>query len=213
VYDNVETRVSWDVAEDGTDAAQKYEVTLQQVVSDDGTLVELSQTIVTEAVFLHNGSPFSRYTVQVRAGSPRNLYSDYVTMDLPYVTRPSATGVSETVYTGKNNRRESDTAVSISCDTPNFPVASATYDVFRSMDPNDMGSTPYATNAGSTFTESINKLVRKFGTPDPWYYQFRVNYVASGYRGFSASEPPAYSNIIGPITALEESVPMEHVQW
>jgi|GEM_PF-1877125 len=225
VYDNVEARVSWDIATDGTHAAQGYQVMLWQVTSsDETTLTKLLEEPKwePEAVYLHTGTTFSRYIVGVWARSPRVLLSDYVEMATPYVTRPEASGGSETSFYGSRNSVHSVTDVSISCTPPNFPVSSVTYDVYRSLDPNNMGTEPYATDVGPDFTDEIDKLVRRTGVPDPWYYQFRVSFVAEGYGGGSLSEAPVYSDVIGPTSTPDrpdpiddppESVDMGHVQW
>lgn len=222
VFSDVDVRLSWEKAVDGSHPALGYEVKLSQIVSADGTLVELmNNEPAPQPVFQHVGSAFSRYILSVRATSPR-YSSGYVEMARPYVTRPRATGYSRTYYTGSGNQTYSNTDVTVTCGEPNFPVSLVRYDVFRSMDPNNMGTTPYATNVGSSYTQVVEKRVRTSGVPDPYYYQFRVTYVAAGYGGGSTTEPAVFSDVIGPTSTPDRPVPlnapgqviaMEHVTW
>jgi len=223
VFNNVDVRLAWNKAMDGTHPALGYEIRLNQIVSADGTLVELANNEpAPQPVFQHVGSTFSRYVLSARATSPRN-HSDYVEMTSPYVTRPLAQGNSATAYVGSGNSTFSETSVTVTCFEPNFPVSYVRYDVFRSEDPNVWNySKPLAEDVDPTFTDFISKRVRTSGVPDPYYYQFRVSYVAQGYGGGSTSEPPVFSNVIGPTSTPDrpdplnsppEVVVMEHVQW
>jgi Tfp pilus assembly protein PilV len=211
VQDDVETRLSWGVAQDGTDAAVKYEVQTARF-NMAGNLVDVSESIVPDPAYIHQAAvPFSRFGAGVKAGSPRNLWSSPVLLGQPFTTRPRAEGYSTTWYEGRNNRRESFTDVSISASTPNFGTSAITYDVYRSMDPGNMGGAPYATDTGPSFYEQINKAVGKRGTPDPFYYQFKATFTAMGSGGGQPEE--TWSDVIGPITANEATEDMVHVTW
>lgn len=204
---DTETRLSWPVVQDGTDAALKYEVQVTQY-NLDGSQAVVGSYIVEDPAYLHYCTPFSQYTASVRAGSPRNLWSDWLDMGSSYISRFAVTGSSTTVYAGKNAARTATTNVSLAWITPNFPHYSVTYDVFRSMDPANMGTTPWKTDVGTSFSETITKLVGKFGAADPWHYQVRANvkFTAAG------TSVPVLSNVVGPIAA-DGTLPMASVRW
>ena len=210
VQDDTETRVSWGIAQDGTDPAVKYEIALAQVNLAGGT--GSAGTFITETpAHIHLGSSFSRYTATVRAGSPRNLWGAPVSIASPYTTRPKAGGSSSTRYAGKNNSREAWSTVDIFCSEPSFQTTSLRYDVYRSLDPYDMGSSPHATDVGHEFSEENYKKVGKWGQPDAFYYQFKVTYTAGGPGG--GQSETIWSDVVGPVTQDTAPLPMGHITW
>lgn len=204
---DTESRLSWSVAQDGTDPAMKYEAQVTQF-RPDGTQTVVGNYIVEDPAYVHYADPFSLYTASVRAGSPRNLWSEWVPMPSKYITRFAVTGSSTTTYSGKNAARTSTSIVNLTWGSPNFQYATVTYDIFRSLDPSDMGTSPYKTNVAVPYTETIVKAVGKFGTADPWYYQVRANVKLT-----STSTPiPVFSNVVGPV-ASDGTLPMVSVRW
>ncbi len=209
IYDNTETRISWTEAMDGTDPTAKYEVQVRKVLSD-GSLSAPATVIVNDPAHLYYGTSFSRYTTQVRAGSPRNLWSDFVAATRPFMTRALLTGTSTTVYTGKNAARTATTDMSVAVTPPDFGTTAVRYDLYRSTDPDSMGTTPYRTNIGSSFAETIVKVVGKFGSPDTWYYQYKITFNAMGPGG--ETEEVVWSNVAGPI-AVDGTTAMGVARW
>jgi len=206
VRSSTETRLSWPVAMDGTDATWKYGLEIHKR-SASATWELDNSYIITDPAYIQTTTPFSLYKASVRSGSPRNLWSELVEGAEEYVSRAEASGESTTTYTGKNNTRTSNTDVSISCTPPSFATTQIRYDVFRALDPTTMGGAPYATDTGPAFAETVTKKVGKFGVPDTWYYQFRVTFTPEG-----GTEMAVWSNVIGPI-AVDGAEPMEHVTW
>jgi hypothetical protein len=95
--------------------------------------------------------------------------------------------------------------------SPDFGVSDVRYDVYRSLDPGNMGGAPYASDTGPSFYEQMNKAVGKRGTPDPYYYQFKVTFTALGPGGGQPEE--IWSDVIGPTTANEATEDMVHATW
>ncbi|MDH4139505.1 MAG: hypothetical protein OEV43_02935 [Coriobacteriia bacterium] len=209
IYDNTETRLSWAEAMDGTDPTAKYEVQVRQVLHD-GSVTAPSSIIVSDPAYLYYGTSCSRYVATVRAGSPRNLWSDFVDMTHPFMTRALLTGTSTTVYAGRNQTRTSTTELYISVTPPNFGTTGVRYDLYRSTDPASMGDTPYKSDIGPTYNEVIVKTVGKFGVPDPWHYQYKITFVALGPGG--GEEEVIWSNVAGPI-AVSGTAPMGVALW
>jgi Tfp pilus assembly protein PilV len=209
VQNSSETRVSWGIAQDGTDAAVKYEIALKQV-DYDGSLLGAGSFITVDPAYIHLGSPFSRYTATVRAGSPRNLWGPSVSIASPYTTRPDAEGYSSTRYSGKNNKRQAWTDVVIHCSPPTFKTTSVQYDVYRGLDPTALSL--HASNVGGpNFFEEIYKKVGRTGQPESYYYQFKVTYTAGGPGG--GTSETVWSDVIGPTTGDTAPLPMGHVSW
>ena len=209
VQDSTETRVSWSQAYDGTDPALKYELQILEIMMD-GSPDLYGSFITDDPAYIQTTSLFARYIPVVRAGTPRNLWSDWVDGEA-YTSRPEIMGDSNTWFEGRNSRRESFTDVNIHCSTPSFGTSDVTYDLYRSMDPDNISSgAAYETDIGSSFYEQINKKVGKFGEPDPYYYQYKVTFTSTGPMG--GTEEEIWSNVIGPIS-MDGSATMEHYTW
>jgi len=181
---------------------------LQNSVDADGQAVDYR---MAPTAYIQTTTAFSRYTAAVRAYSPRLMTTEYAPIST-YVTNPRLAGYSTTTYAGKNAARTSSTAVNVSVTPPTFGTSAITYDLFRSMDPANLGGSPYKSNIGATYAETIVKTVGKFGVPDPYYYRYRITYTASGSTG--AGSQVIWSNVIGPTTAADSvSTPMPFVSW
>lgn len=200
VQTSLETRVSWPTAKDGPDAddfAWKYELVLQKV-GMDGSLDLEEQVILTDPAYIQATTPFSRYVPAVRAGSPRNLWSSWMDGEV-YTSLAEVVGYSDTTFAGRNKSRTSYTDVVLAVSPPTFGTTSIRYDLYRSTNPDTISSgTPYMTDVGPAFSETIVKTVGKFGVPDTWYYQFKVTYTPSGYMG--GSSEVMWSDVVGPIS-------------
>jgi len=210
VQDSIETRLSWGVAQDGTDAAAKYEVETARL-DYAGSLVDVSKAPVTDPAYIHHGTPFSRYVAGVRAGSLRNLWSDPVALVSPFSTRPEAHVYSTAVYVDRGKKLLTD--VSISVDEPTFKTLSVVYDIYRSDDPNNMGSSPHQSNLGSPyFIEQAEQRINAGKPALPYYYQFKVTFTADGPGGGAVEE--IWSDVIGPTTIVNTATePMGHMSW
>ncbi|MDZ4063161.1 MAG: hypothetical protein U1E22_00670, partial [Coriobacteriia bacterium] len=219
VNTDIETRVSWDVARDGTDDASGYRVKLEQV-SLSGALVLLSPPppdadIPTEnPVYIHNGSAFSRYRVSVRAVSPRGLTGEFQVIASPYVTRPRLSGTSSCVYTGSNASRKSTTTVSLTSSAPTFAASGVAYDVYRkNMNVANPVWVFVKTSATPSFTDSVEKIVGKKGEADPYRYRVQVRYSATVHAPLANQS--IWSNEIGPTTVIAgaSGITMGHIAW
>jgi len=219
VMSDIEARLGWAVVKDGTDDSWGYGVKIYKV-NISGTPV-LQNSIDAEGqpldyriaptAYIQTTTAFSRYTAAVRAYSPRLMTTEYAPIST-YVTKPKLTGTSITTYAGKNAARTSTTGVNVAVTPPTFGCATITYDLFRSLDPANLGASPYKASIGSTYTDSIVKTVGKFGVPDAYYYRYRITYTAAGSTG-SGSEV-IWSNVIGPTTAADNVyTPMPFVSW
>ncbi|MDO8986660.1 MAG: hypothetical protein Q7V14_00350, partial [Coriobacteriia bacterium] len=125
---------------------------------------------------------------------------------------PKLTGTSRTVYTGTNAARTASTAVNVAVTPPTFGCSSLTYDLYRSTSATNLGATAYKTNIGATYTETNVQVVGKFGTPDPYYYRYKITYTADGST--AAGSQVIWSNIIGPTTATNDVLTtMPFVSW
>jgi len=167
---------------------------------------------IAPTAYIQTTTAFSRYTAAVRAYSPRLMTTDYAPIST-YVTNPRLSGTSKTTYAGKNAARTSTTVVNVAVTPPTFGCSTITYDLFRSLDPANLGGTPYKANTGTTYyTDTIVKTVGKFGVPDPYYYRYRITYSAAGTTG--SGTQVIWSNVIGPTTAADNvSTPMPFVAW
>ena len=209
VQSGTETRVSWIQAADGTDPALGYELKIVEIMID-GSLDLYGIFPTPDPAYIQSTSPFSRYIPVVRAGTPRNLWSDWVD-GLAYTSRPEITGDSNTWFEGTNSRRESFTDVNVYCSIPNFGTTAVRYDIYRSLDPDTISSrAAYIRDIGPSFYEQINKKVGKFGSPDPYYYQYKVTFTPDGPMG--GTEEEIWSNVIGP-TSMDGPATMEHYTW
>jgi len=206
VQTSIETRLSWPVAMDGTDPTWKYGLDIQRMTTG-GSWDLLGTYVQTNPAYIQATTPFSLYRASVKAGSPRNLWSAYVDGAEWYASRAELSGSSTTSYSGKNALRTATTDVSVTCTPPTFQTSDIVYEVYRSVDPANMGTTPYAVSAGPTFEETISKRVGKFGTPDTWHYQFKASFTPAG-----GSPMVVWSDIVGPI-AVDGTQPLEHVSW
>lgn len=219
VMSDIEVRLGWAVVRDGTDDSWGYGVkiykvntagtpVLQNSVDGDGQAVDYR---MAPTAYIQTTTAFSRYTAAVRAYSPRLMTTEYAPIST-YVTNPRLAGSSTTTYVGNNASRTSSTVVNVSVTPPTFGTSSITYDLFRSMDPVNLGGAPYKANIGNTYSETITKTVGKFGVPDPYYYRYRISYSASGATG--AGPQVIWSNVIGPTTAAANVLtPMPFVSW
>lgn len=219
VMSDIEARLGWSVVKDGTDDSWGYGVKIYKVDSVGDPVLQNSvdaegQALdyrITPTAYIQSTTAFSRYTAAVRAYSPRLMTTDYASLGT-YVTYPRLSGTSITTYAGKNAARTSTTVVNLSVTPATFGCSSIRYDLYRSLDPANFGGTAYQTNVGTNFTESIVKAVGKFGTPDPYYYRYKITYTASGST--SAGSQTIWSNVVGPTTATENvSTPMAFVSW
>ncbi len=211
---DTEFEATWMPASDGTDSASKYQLAIdKQSYSGEwlSVFADGADPITTGYEYAYVvANPFSRYQVSVAAGSPRNMYSDYVSTDQPYVTRPEIwEGHAYTYYEGPLNRRIGHVDVGLYMSEPTFPVDAITYYVYRSDNPTDMGSTPHATSEYSGFYEYIEERVgRKDLTP--LYYQMSAVFTPSD----TGVEETVWSNIVGPTSAVDQAfVNLEHVSW
>lgn len=219
VTSDLESRLSWEILKDGTDDSWGYGVkiykvdvngssVLQNTVDPEGVPVDYR---VSAAAYLQPTTAFSRYTAAVRAYSPRLMTSNYANIPT-YVSYPMLTGTSHTTYTGRNAARTSSTVVNVAVTPPTFGCSSLTYDLYRSMSATNLGATAYKSNIGATYSETISKAVGKFGTPDPYYYRYKITYVAKGST--AAGSQVIWSNIIGPTTDTDNVLTaMPFVSW
>ncbi len=143
VNSDVQTRVSWDSAMDGTDYAPFYIVRWSQVDASGALGAANSVSGITTNVFMHATTPLSRYTASVAASNYRGTTSSYFGIPAPYVSRTSLSGQSTTYFSGSGNKRTAYTTVSLQADSPTFAVSSLRYDVYR-VTPDSLGisSTP-----------------------------------------------------------------------
>jgi len=219
VMSDIEVRLGWAVVRDGTDDSWGYGVkiykvngsgtpVLQNSVDADGQAVDYR---MAPTAYIQTTTAFSRYTAAVRAYSPRLMTTEYAPIST-YVTNPKLTGSSTTTYAGKNAARTSSTVVNVAVTPPTFGTSTIKYDLFRSMDPANLGANPYKASIGATYSETIAKTVGKFGVPDPYYYRYRITYTASGST--AAGSQVIWSNVIGPTTAADSVLtPMPFVSW
>lgn len=230
VQSDIEARIAWTSSKDGTDDAWGYGLKLSKVGTDGQLQLlnplnvegEADDYRVDSTAYIQTTSGFSRYRAEVRAYSPRLLKSAYVTAvgqdpvrPTIYVTKPRLAGTSQTVYSGKNAARTSATTVNIGVQTPTFGTSSIRYDLYREQSIATLAAgngTIYKSDIGPTFNETITKTVGKFGTPDPWYYRYKITYTPSGPT--AAGSEVIWSNIIGPITSTDNVLTqMPFVQW
>ncbi len=211
IYSDVETRISWTVAMDGTDPAVRYLVHTNRV-GEDGTLGGSMETFAYSAVHLQTTDPFSRYTVSVAATTPRNEKTGFFEIVAPYVSRPHVTGDSTTVYTGEKTRRSADITVNLTTSQPTFAATNVSYDLYRGTSADTLkNGAAYLTNVDPNFTETYTD---KCGKDDPvaYYYAYKITFTPSGYKGGTAES--IWSNIVGPTTAADDVLtPMAHVSW
>lgn len=221
VNSDVEVRLSWPQAMDGTNPTWEYGLKIGKVDSTGNIVITNpvnvdgvpQDYIVTPPAYIHTTTAFSRYLAQVRAYSPRMLTSDYVPAapGVRYVSKPLLTGTSITTYSGRNASRIANTAVDVAVTPPTFGTSQLVYDLFRSTNPADMGSSPYLSNTTPTYHDAYQTTVGRTGTPTLYYYRYRITYAASGST--AAGTEVAWSNIIGPTTTTSVSTPMPFVSW
>jgi len=131
IYSDVQTRVSWAYAMDGTDYAPFYVVNWAQIDSSGALGTANTVSGLTTNVFMHATQPFSRYTASVASSNRRGAVSSYFEIPTPYVSRTAAHGQSALSYSGSGGRRQANTTVSLTVDEPTFAVSSIRYDVHR----------------------------------------------------------------------------------
>lgn len=211
IYSDIESRVSWPAAVDGTDPAVKYVVRWNKV-GIDGSLGGTVESNTSTAVYMHVTDPFSRYSVAVAASSPRNQTTSFFEVAKPYVSRARVTGDSRTVYAGSNNKRTATITLNLSANQPTFAATGVQYDLYRSTsDATIKSGAVYKSNVGSTYNETS---VQNCGKNDPivYYYAYKITYTPSGYKG--GTPESVWTNVVGPTTVLSNVlVPMEHKSW
>lgn len=238
VNSDVQTRVSWTSAMDGTDYAPFYIVRWAQV-DESGALGAVNTVSgLTANVFMHATTPLSRYTASVAASNYRGSTTAYFDIAEPYVSRTAVAGDSTTSFTGNNNARTAHTTVNLSVDEPTFAVSSLRYDVYRikwALLPPALSDPPtpaeedalaawkaalaaglrasevYAADTGPDFIDSIDKWVGTRGVPDRYYYSVKVTYTPSGYEGGTSES--LWSDVVGPTMVTAGTSAMGHVTW
>lgn len=138
VYSDVQTRVSWATAMDGTDYAPFYVIRWARI-DQTGALGAVNTVgALTTNVFTHTTDPFSRYTVWAASSNYRGDTTAFQEIATPYVSRTAIDGESTTYFSGTGNRRTAYTSVVLHADSPSFAVSSVRYDVYR-VTPESLG--------------------------------------------------------------------------
>lgn len=215
------TLLTWPPTADGDTPASKYEVraykqplSLESSIIDDyNSWTNLGVVTVSSPSHPRITDPFSRYMVEVRAGSPMNNWSAWRPIATPFVSRPRLTGYAGTyqVYKGMPAKKFARTTVSLSISSPQFATSAATCYLYRSK--NDSSTVFTAPDSGfpkvisgSTYTEPIdaldksilNKYIDTF-PQDAYYYGVKWVFTPRGYSNPTpAASETIYSNRLGP---------------
>lgn len=243
IYSDVQTRVSWAYAIDGTDYAPFYIVNWSQIDSSGAVGTATTVSGLTTNVFMHATQPFSRYTASVASSNHRGATSSYFEIPLPYVSRTSLEGQSTLYFSGSGSRRTAYTSVALTADEPTFAVSSLRYDVHR-VTPEALGlsSTPPALSTPPTHAEldalaawkealaaGLRATTAYETNVDPVYtdsYEKKVGNNGTPDRWYYAIKvtytPSGYkggtsetmwSDVVGPVAMSAGTVTMEHVTW
>lgn len=184
-----QVRISWAGSYDGTDPAAGYRVELMKEHKADqywdtvwaGNAGE-AETAVTRGEY----APFSRFWSQVWALSPRGLYSPVLTYGTEaFVSAPLLPGTWSLARSGNGRKKTYTTSVSLAApSSPQFKTdGTVTYDLFRSNDPNNMGTVPWKTATTPTAYTDTN-VTAAGAPPQNWVYQYRVTYKAAGWPSY-----------------------------